>query len=410
MDMRKAYPPEQAFDLQQKYDGLNGPVGWQDYDANEPHLALEDWDIWMKTEGGRGSDSSYIVNFNPTEFTDSLDWIISYAHTYLYSPVDQHAQFIVAADNWARIWLNHREVYGQLRTPFWYELNDNWADRVPVDLHQGWNEVLVKVGKARGVASGFFGFTFRVADAQGSTLPDVIASTSPRNIDQLDPDTAAMRWYRIRMPPGCVAVVPPSLHHPFRMMLNGRSLTLSGGTPIDLRAMLHGEDNTLVLVAQKDDPIVAPIVFVTGATPFSLQSWTQTGLQNFSGTAIYTKTFTLPAAFRGQRLMLDLGRVSSVAQVFINGAPAGTLVWSPYRLDITKFVKPGVNQIEVHVTNTEANQRAVGTSRHILSAIDLNGLEGPVQIIPYTDQVLTLHPSSTQDIASAQQNTRASHQ
>jgi hypothetical protein len=401
----KAYPPEQTFDARQKYDGLNGPVDWQDYDANEPHLALEDWDILMKTEGGRSSDSSYIVNFNPAELTDTLSWITSYAHTYLYSPTNQHAQLIVAADNWARIWLNRREVYGQLRTPFWYELNDSWADRIPVELHQGWNEVLVKVGKARGTASGFFGFTFRVADAQGSTLPNLIASTSPYDTDQPSHETTAMRWYRIRIPPGCVAVVPPSLHHAFRMMLNGQTLTSSGSAPINLRAMLHAENNTLVLVAQKDDPIVTPIVFVTGATPFSLQSWTQTGLQNFSGTAIYTRTFTLPASFRGKPLVLDLGRVSSVAQVFINGQPAGTLVWNPYRVDITKLVKPGVNQIKILVTNTEANQRAVGTWRHILPAIDLDGLEGPVQIIPYINQVLTLHPSPTHDIATAQQNT-----
>jgi hypothetical protein len=402
----KAYPPEQKFDQQKKYDALSGPVGWEDYDGDEPHLALEDWGIWMRTEGGRSSDSSYIVNFNPGELTNDLSWITSYAHTYLYSPVDQRAQFVVAADNWARIWLNRREVFGQLRTPFWYELNDNWADRIPVDLHKGWNEVLVKVGKARGTASGFFGFTFRVADVQGSTLANVIAATSPHDLDRPLEESIAMRWYRVRVPPGCVAVVPPSLRRPDRMMLSGHALSSAGGAPINIRPLLRGEDNTLVLVTHQNDPIVAPIVFVTGATPFALKSWTQTGLANFSGTAIYTRTFTLPASLRDKRLMLDLGRVSSVAQVFINGASAGTLVWSPYRVDITKLVKPGVNEIKVLVTNTEANQRAVGTSRHILSAIDLNGLEGPVQIIPYVDQVLTLRPVSIHNIDPAQQSTQ----
>ncbi|MEA2262163.1 MAG: hypothetical protein QOJ51_4988 [Acidobacteriaceae bacterium] len=90
--------------------------------------------------------------------------------------------------------------------------------------------------------------------------------------------------------------------------------------------------------------------------------------------------------------MLDLGRVSSVADVFVNGQHAGTLVWRPYRLDISKLIKPGANKIKILVTNTEANQRAVGTSRHILAAIDVCGLEGPVRIIPYIDQGVTLHP------------------
>ncbi|HEY1806969.1 MAG TPA: glycosyl hydrolase [Acidobacteriaceae bacterium] len=392
----KAWPPEEEFDPQKKYKGVNGPVAWEPYDGNEPHLALDDWDIRMKTEGGRSSDSGYIVNFNPAELTDGLNWIASYAHTYLYSPTEQHAQFIVAADNWARIWLNHHEVYGQLRTPFWYELNDQWADRIPVDLHQGWNEVLVKVGKARGTASGFFGFTFRVANPQGGALADVVAATAPHDIKPARDGNSPLRWYRIAVPPGCVAVVPPSLPGRFRMMLNGERLQVHGDAPIDIHTMLHGEGNTLAVVAPQDNPLVAPLVFVTGPTPLSLQSWTGTGLANFSGTAVYTKTFTLPDRFRGQPLMLDLGRVSSVAEVYINGASAGTLVWSPYRLDITKFVQPGTNQIRIVVTNTEANRRAVGTWHHILPAIDVDGMEGPVQIIPWVDQVLTLRqqPSS----------------
>lgn len=401
----KIYPPEQEFDLHKKYDGLSGPVGWQDYDANEPHLALADWSIWMKTEGGRSSDSSYIVNFNPEQLTDSLSWITSYAHTYLYSPADQHAQFIVAADNWARVWLNHQQVFAQLRTPFWYELNDNWADRIPVDLHKGWNEVLVKVGKARGTASGFYGFTFRVADDHGKTLTNVVAGIAPTTADESKAASDQWRWYRIEVPPGCVAVVPPSFHGSFRMMLNGQDLHAAGDAPIDIGARLRGEHNRLVIVARENDPLVAPVQFITGATPFSLQSWTQTGLANFSGSAIYTRSFVLPSTFRNQRLVLDLGRVSSVADVFVNGQHAGTLVWSPYRLDISRLIKPGENEIEVIVTNTEANQRAVGTWHHILSAIDVNGMEGPVRILPYIDQVLTLHRSPTRASESRQSRT-----
>jgi hypothetical protein len=98
--------------------------------------------------------------------------------------------------------------------------------------------------------------------------------------------------------------------------------------------------------------------------------------------------------------MLDLGRVSSVADVFVNGEHAGDLVWSPYQLDISKLIKPGENEIKILVTNTEANARAVGTWHHILPAIDISGMEGPVQLIPYVDRFLTLHPVTA---ASSQQ-------
>ena len=330
---------------------------------------------------------------------------MSYAHTYLYSPRDQHAQFVVAADNWAVVWLNHKRVYGQLRTPFWYELNEHWADRVSVDLHKGWNEVLMKVGKSRGASSGFYGFTFRVADDSGATLSDVVASTSPDGPSESATAGDAMRWYRIKVPPGCVAVVPPTLHKPYRMLLDGHEVHPEGNAPIDLRGSLHGEESSLVIIARKDDPLVSPIQFVTGATPFSLKSWTQTGLANFSGTAIYTKTFTLPESFRDKHIMLDLGSVSSVADVFINNQHAGTLVWRPYQLDISKLVKPGANEIRILVTNTEANRRAVGTSRPILARIDVCGMEGPVRIVPYVDQVVTLHPvqnASTREASGMQ--------
>lgn len=386
----KIYPPEHEFDAYKTYDGFEGQIGWQDYNGNEPYLALDDWSMWMKTEGGSSSDSGYVVKFNPVLLTEAHSWIVSYAHTYLYSPRDQHTKFIVAADNWASIWLNGKQVFAQLRTPFWYELNDNWADRIPVDLHKGWNEVLMKVGKGRGTSSGFYGFSFRVADDNGTTLPQVVASTYRVELSESSTANEDMRWYRIEVPPGCVAVVPPRLDGPYRMLLNGKKLRPKGETPLDIRGGLQDEKNTLVIIAGKDIPLVSPVQFVTGATPFSLKSWTQTGLANFSGTSIYTKTVVLSSNYHNKRVMLDLGRVSSVADVFVNGKHAGALVWRPYQLDISKLIKPGENEIKVLVTNTEANGRAVGAWHHILPAIDLNGMEGPVQIIPYVDTELTL--------------------
>jgi beta-galactosidase/beta-glucuronidase len=131
---------------------------------------------------------------------------------------------------------------------------------------------------------------------------------------------------------------------------------------------------------------------VTGLTPFALKPWTKTGLVNFSGTAIYEKNLTIPETYRGKRLILDCGRVSSVAEVYVNGQKAGTAVWRPFRVDITKLVKPGRNRLRILVTNTEANQRAVGTYHRILKNIDVDGLEGPVEVVPYVDAILTCRP------------------
>jgi len=385
------YPPETEFKPEKAYAGLDGEVvGWKRYYGDEPYLTLGHWNIWMLTEGGPFDDSAHIVQFNRALDTSGHDWITSYALAYLYSPREQQATFVVAADNCLKAWLNHQQVFARLRHPFWYEMNDNWADRIPVELRSGWNEVLLKVGVGRGAASGYYGFTFRVADREGKTLRGVINGMLPYDVRKAANTTPTMRWHRTEVPPGVTAVVPPALHDPYRLILNGVELKPSGGAPIDIRALLRVERNMLVIVGRADDRLSSPVEFVSGMKPFALESWTKTPLANFSGTAIYEKSFLIPDSYHGRRLVLDLGRVSSVADVYVNGQQAGTLVWRPYRLDITKFIKPGENQLKIRVTNTEANARALGPSHRILANIDVCGLEGPVEIVPYTEQTLVL--------------------
>src|SRR3990172_5943012 len=98
--------------------------------------------------------------------------------------------------------------------------------------------------------------------------------------------------------------------------------------------------------------------------------------------------FTISSSLQGKRLILDCGQVSSVAEPYVNDAKVGTAVWTPYRFDISKWVKPGLNRLKILVTNTEANRREVGIHRKILAKIDRGGLSGPVRIIPYLDEIL----------------------
>jgi hypothetical protein len=95
-----------------------------------------------------------------------------------------------------------------------------------------------------------------------------------------------------------------------------------------------------------------------------LVSWTANsdpGVKYFSGTATYSKEVRAPATWfrQGQRLYLDLDKVRDIAEVEVNGKPAG-LVWAPpYRVDVTTALKPGVNRLEIKVTNEWTN-RIVG--------------------------------------------------
>ncbi len=92
-----------------------------------------------------------------------------------------------------------------------------------------------------------------------------------------------------------------------------------------------------------------------------LISWSEhpnPGVRHFSGTATYTKSFTVPPDWFGfgRRLYLDLGKVEVTAQVKINGREVGTLWKPPFCVDVTGVVKPGENLLAVDVVNLWPNR------------------------------------------------------
>jgi hypothetical protein len=92
-----------------------------------------------------------------------------------------------------------------------------------------------------------------------------------------------------------------------------------------------------------------------------LISWSESadpGVKYFSGSATYTKTIEIPAnAFSsGSHLWLDLGDVENIADVTVNGKYQGIVWKAPFRIDVTKALVPGNNQIVVQVTNLWVNR------------------------------------------------------
>jgi hypothetical protein len=131
-----------------------------------------------------------------------------------------------------------------------------------------------------------------------------------------------------------------------------------------------------------------------------LGSWTANadeGVKYVSGTGTYTRTVqAVPGWFRPeQQLLLDLGVVKDVAEVSLNGRALGVLWKPPFRLDVTGALKPGVNRLEIKVTNQWTNRlisdRAAPADRRVLAAggpagsgpppLSESGLLGPVTLI-----------------------------
>jgi hypothetical protein len=119
----------------------------------------------------------------------------------------------------------------------------------------------------------------------------------------------------------------------------------------------------------------------------SLQSWTESSdpaVKYFSGTATYTRTFTLPKSSTTNGLVLDLGDVREIAEVSINGTKLNTILWAaPYRIETGRLLHAGENTIKVEVTNFWPN-RLIGdeqpgvTARQTFTGIHAYSANSPL--------------------------------
>jgi len=131
----------------------------------------------------------------------------------------------------------------------------------------------------------------------------------------------------------------------------------------------------------------------------TLASWTNNadpGVKYFSGIGTYTKTINASAEWfkPGASLWLDLGDVKNLAEVSINGTSLGIVWHAPYRIDVSRALKPGRNQLTIKVINAWVN-RLIGDQQPNASKITFadvtpynagspllpSGLIGPVQIL-----------------------------
>jgi hypothetical protein len=96
-----------------------------------------------------------------------------------------------------------------------------------------------------------------------------------------------------------------------------------------------------------------PVTFST------LQDWSKhadSAVRYYSGTAVYSKTFNWQGAGKNNRVWLYLGKVANIAEVKVNGVNCGVAWTAPYRVNITKALRNGVNTVKIAVTNTWANR------------------------------------------------------
>jgi len=179
-----------------------------------------------------------------------------------------------------------------------------------------------------------------------------------------------------------------SVHVVFRTPATVPSRTVATVTPSEI-TMFAGPWN----VSFQPDRGAPLNVTLADLAPLDVNA--DPGIRYFSGIATYGKTFDAPSGWNRTRpLWLDLGDVRELAEVRINGRPAGTAWHAPFRLEIGALVKPGRNQLTVKVANLWVNRLigdaqpgaakiawAAGPTYRADALLRRSGLVGPVRLL-----------------------------
>jgi hypothetical protein len=210
-----------------------------------------------------------------------------------------------------------------------------------------------------------------------------------------DPRPQATRpagWYRFLSPPG-LRRMTISAHGTVQAWAGGKPMSIVAGPRRDdgsrqyraaVADVAAGPVKVAVRIEQERGcysgaALSEPIALDCAPGRIALGDWSEIdGLASYSGGAWYRTTATLTPRSAGARVTLDLENVAASAEVRVNGKAAGIRLAPPWKVDISKLVRPGENRIEVLVYNTLANHYSTIPTRYRGSPV--SGLLGPVSI------------------------------
>lgn len=145
----KTFPPEEEIDLNKIYNGKNGmEVKW----------------FPSKTTFGVMKLGNLLYPSNA---------VVAYALTFLYSDSEREVLLRSGSTGALTIWVNDTKVYSQ---DVYRSLYID-QDTIKVQLHKGWNKLLVKVCED----NGSWSFIFRVTDDRGNGISNMGYSLAPKD-------------------------------------------------------------------------------------------------------------------------------------------------------------------------------------------------------------------------------------
>lgn len=387
---QQSFIPETQIDPRDRYRFRDRVLKWEKYSFSQ------DFGIHRDPEHYRAFGAAKYIHVNPDFFDlgpiDSFS--VAYAFTYVYAPEEGRALLETNAGSYmeaVRVWVNDEVVSDRyLVGPIGQML---------VSLKEGWNRILVKVMQYPMQGPKRMRFYVRLTPESEILRPSFSGGGSGKpRLPGFPPDSPfvydvepernkRVGWYRFPLPPG-TSSLQLELFGRARAFVGGEEVPVSTGGEVRLQA--PSSEGEICVLRVEQDPgryagavFRAPIRLEITQGDIRLGDWSGKGLESYSGVGVYSTQFRIPA---GEEVgwVLDLGTVHTSADVQVNGRPAGARAWSPYRLDITPFLREGLSTVEIRVANTLANHGLTGTAwMFIYEETERSGLIGPVVLRPY---------------------------
>lgn len=156
-------------------------------------------------------------------------------------------------------------------------------------------------------------------------------------------------YWRINIPVGCQSMI-------FNPNMIGRNIWIDGKKTKLTDTIIDIPVNAALLSfvwpeRNQKKILTSPLKFVVGKKEnCSLQSWYSYGLQQYTGYVDYETTYVTTRK-PGSKILLDLGNVKYMAEVFVNDKSVGARLWPPFTFDISNELAKGENKIRIRIGN-----------------------------------------------------------
>jgi len=360
-----------------RYEVAGKTLQWQPYSFSQK-FGYEGKEVHNTWGGLCGVSENFLV-FDATG--DDKD-ATRYLFTHVYSPEEKDYLFNFGGKTELQraAWINGKQVISAGQ--------EEAEAQEKVHLNKGWNSVLLKMVHPEGDKI----WTFAAFQETSATppfdpyIPQLRWFTEPQRLifDITPKKESRIGWYRFSAPPGLTSMKLNPNAGGMQAWIDGQPVRVEEGR-ITLDSPMEGVSKVALRIEQEPGcyagaAFPSPVEFKCDEGKIPLGDWCDYGLETYSGGVAYTKLVKLEQRHLAGKVLLDLGQVSTAAEVYVNGKPAGVKMGRPFRFDITQFVFEGENQIQVKVVNTLANHMSTYPTNYIYEGQTASGLLGPVKI------------------------------